>query len=219
MANIFVPTPINLSGPWNIAREDCIGDSLGYINANTNYLAYTIETLSATTFSRINSLSGETINSNVGAVVIFQDQRPQNTNAGGSVAATWNTRIINTKVIDTNNLCSNPVSNTFTLPAGTWNIEASAPAYITLRHRLRLFNTSQSTVAALGTSEYAHINATYGAFIYNRSFLRTVIELTSPRTFRIDHYTERAQAGNGLGVPVNAGGVEIYTEVTCRKIK
>jgi hypothetical protein len=47
MANIFVPTPINVSGPWNIAREDCIGDSLGYINANTNYLALNQKTLSA----------------------------------------------------------------------------------------------------------------------------------------------------------------------------
>jgi len=219
MANIFVPTPINLSGPWNIAREDCIGDSLGFINANTNYLAYTIETLSATAFTRINNLSAETINSNVGAVVIFQDQRPQNTSAGTSTAGVWNIRVINTKVADTNNLCANPVSNTFTLPPGTWIIEASAPVYSGLRHRIRLFNTTQSVVAALGTSEYTHVNTNNGVFVYNRSFLNTVIELTSPRTFRIEHFIQRAQATTGLGVATNAGGVEIYTEVTCRKIK
>lgn len=37
MANLF--TPANpATGPWYIDREDCIGDSLSYINANTNYL-------------------------------------------------------------------------------------------------------------------------------------------------------------------------------------
>jgi hypothetical protein len=63
MANIFVPTPINLSGPWNIAREDCIGDSLGYINANTNYLAYNLNTLSADKFDK----AGGTITGNLTA--------------------------------------------------------------------------------------------------------------------------------------------------------
>jgi hypothetical protein len=218
MANIFVPTPINLSGPWNIAREDCIGDSLGYINANTNYLAYTIETLSATSLTRINNLSGETVNSNAGAVVIFQDQKPQNTQGGGSTANTWVTRVINTKVADTNNLCANPVSNTFTLPAGIWHIQASAPGYAVNVNRIRLFNTSDSTVAALGTSEFNYVNTTYATYSSNRSLVNTVLTLTTSKTFRIDHWTSRAQATNGFGVASNTG-VEIYTDVTCRKIK
>jgi len=45
MASIFTPTSNNLSGPWNINREDCIGDSLGYINANSNYFGLKINTL------------------------------------------------------------------------------------------------------------------------------------------------------------------------------
>lgn len=218
MANIFVPTPINLSGPWNIAREDCIGDSLGYINANTNYLAYTIETLSAAAFTTINNLSGETINSNAGAIVIFQDQKPQNTSGGSSVANTWVTRVINTKAADTNNLCANPVSDTFTLPPGTWHIQASAPAYATNLNRIRLFNTSNSTVAAFGTSEYNYVNAGYATYSSNRSFINTVLTLATSTTFRIDHWTSRAQPSSGFGVASNTG-IEIYTDVTCRKIK
>ena len=45
MASIFTPTSNNLSGPWNINRDDCIGDSLGYINANSNYFGLKINTL------------------------------------------------------------------------------------------------------------------------------------------------------------------------------
>ncbi len=56
MANIFIPSP-PLSGPWYIDREDCIGDSLSYINANTNYLASKIETLDTDLNTKIGNLS------------------------------------------------------------------------------------------------------------------------------------------------------------------
>jgi hypothetical protein len=219
MANIFTPTIINLSGPWNIAREDCIGDSLGFINANTNYLAYSIEALSATSFTRINSLSSELVNSNVGAVVIFQDQKPSGTGAGSPASInTWLTRTLNTKTADTNNLCAAPVSNTFTLPAGTWHIQGSAPAYAVLRHKIRLRNVTDSTTAALGTSEYTHVNTTYGVYVYNRSFIDAVITINTSKTFRIEHQVDRVQTG-GFGVEASTGDVEVYTTVTCTKIR
>jgi len=42
MANIFTPgLPVSV-GPYYIDRDDCIGDSLAWINANTNYLGYNI---------------------------------------------------------------------------------------------------------------------------------------------------------------------------------
>jgi len=42
MANIFTPGPPIAAGPYYIDREDCIGDSLAWINSNTNYLATNI---------------------------------------------------------------------------------------------------------------------------------------------------------------------------------
>ena len=56
MANTFTPTCPG-SGPWYIDREDCIGDSLVYINANTGYLDCKISSLSANTNTQINNLS------------------------------------------------------------------------------------------------------------------------------------------------------------------
>lgn len=46
MANILIPAP-PITGPWYIDREDCIGDSLAFINANTNFFASRINTLSS----------------------------------------------------------------------------------------------------------------------------------------------------------------------------
>lgn len=48
MANLFTPAaPAN--GPWFIDREDCIGDSLSYINANTNYFGVQIAQVASNT--------------------------------------------------------------------------------------------------------------------------------------------------------------------------
>jgi hypothetical protein len=56
MATIFTPTqPAN--GPWQIDREDCIGDSLQYINANTNYLAAQIINSNNFLNTQLNTLS------------------------------------------------------------------------------------------------------------------------------------------------------------------
>jgi hypothetical protein len=57
MPNIFTPSLPNATGPWSISRDDCIGDSLGYINANTNYLASNINALSGNLLTQLFALS------------------------------------------------------------------------------------------------------------------------------------------------------------------
>jgi hypothetical protein len=61
MANIFTPS-LPANGPWYIDREDCIGDSLSYINANTNYLAARIENLNSSVDTRVNTISSSITN-------------------------------------------------------------------------------------------------------------------------------------------------------------
>jgi len=56
MAFVFTPTCPG-TGPWYIDREDCIGDSLLYINANTGYFDCKIDSLSSNTSTQINNLS------------------------------------------------------------------------------------------------------------------------------------------------------------------
>jgi hypothetical protein len=56
MANIFTPTS-PATGPWYIDREDCIGDSLSYINANTNYFGSQIQNLNTNLTNSVNALS------------------------------------------------------------------------------------------------------------------------------------------------------------------
>ena len=54
MAFVFTPTCPG-TGPWYIDREDCIGDSLVYINANTGYFDCKINSLSTSSVSQISA--------------------------------------------------------------------------------------------------------------------------------------------------------------------
>ena len=65
MANTFTPGGPT-SGPWYIDRDDCIGDSLAYINANANYLATNIIQNTAS----INSLQTQINNATLPGTVI-----------------------------------------------------------------------------------------------------------------------------------------------------
>lgn len=58
MASIFTPTNWpNVLGPYAIDINDCIGDSVGIINANTNYLASYTAAVSSTASSQINTVT------------------------------------------------------------------------------------------------------------------------------------------------------------------
>jgi hypothetical protein len=58
MPNIFIPSNFQSAlGPYAININDCMGDSVGIINANTNYLAAYTASVSATTTTQINNLS------------------------------------------------------------------------------------------------------------------------------------------------------------------
>jgi hypothetical protein len=138
---------------------------------------------------------------------VLEDQQPMNT-AGGASAIGLQTRVLNTIQSDSGVGVTLAV-NQFTLPAGTYRIEASAPAFSVAGHFIQLEDVP-NTFTVIGTSELA-IN------IQTRSFLSHVITIAVATTFRIRHYTSVVN-GNGLGVPVNAANPEVYTQVTIQRI-
>jgi len=76
MPNVISPNPNNLSGPWVLTYQDCIGDSMDYINYNTNYFTCQINALSATLSSLTTGYGGQVVFNN--DVVIGPSNLSQN---------------------------------------------------------------------------------------------------------------------------------------------
>jgi len=119
------------------------------------------------------------------------------------------------------------------LEAGTYYIEASAPAFNVREHVARLADTTDASggsaaTVVLGTSEYAadyttwtaddggagHTHLISGTASQSRSLVRGRFELLSQRTLEIQHRCTSTQTTNGFGSA--AGFYEtsnVYTQV------
>jgi hypothetical protein len=61
MATLTVPNYSSITGPWNLNLTDCIGDSMDYINYNTNYFTCTLNALSSTVVNITKGTNGPTV--------------------------------------------------------------------------------------------------------------------------------------------------------------
>ena len=139
---------------------------------------------------------------------IICDQKSQNTDGGTFTSGDWRTRDLNTELADADGIVSIS-SNQFTLQAGTYLIEANAPAYKTNRHQIKLRQTSGTAAdIVLGTAEYA--KDSYQG--YTRSFLSTRVTISGATTYEIQHRSEVSMSTYGFGIGANFS-TEIYTIV------
>ena len=144
---------------------------------------------------------------------IFNETQASGTNGGTSVATTWTKRTLNTTVV--NNISGASISaSVITLPAGSYVVTASAPTYEPTVFRIRLQNTTDSTTAALGTSEYNLSSAAQG-----RAFVSGYFTITGNKNFELQHYASVARANLGFGNPSSIASIsEVYTTIQIDKV-
>lgn len=147
-----------------------------------------------------------------GQVAILWDQKTSATDGGNASATTWNVRDLNTEHSDVYGLVTIG-SNLFTPIAGTYLIEASAPAFDVGLHRLKLYNASGLSDVFFG--QVAEANT--GGNVTSPATLTGVFTTAGSVAYGIRHYTTSAKTG-GLGQAVGDGGVEVYTVVKLTKI-
>ncbi len=134
-----------------------------------------------------------------------QEQQPS-TVAGGTNIVGVNIRVLNTILTNTISGAS-LASNQVTLPAGSYYVRASAPAYACGEVKLSLYNVSTSAYLLIGTAEIASNSA--------KSFVSGIITLASTQTLELSMYcTGGPQNGSGLGYPTDQPGiVEVYSDI------
>lgn len=142
-------------------------------------------------------------------VIIAREERATGVAGPNSVAGVQ-VRQLNT--VATNTIAGASLgSNQLTLPAGTYDIEASAPFYGGDRHRAYLYNVTDASNAILGTSENS------GAALTTRTFVTGRITITSPKVFELRHYTQQI-ATYGMGDPAVDGFTEVYAELKAGRV-
>ena len=142
----------------------------------------------------------------------IEDQKANNTQGGSSVAGAWTQRNL-TQVVTNSISGASLASNRITLPAGTYFVEASAPAYLSNQHKLKLYNYTDSIDILIGSNEYS-VNSTG---VMTRSHLKGVFTLDAQHEVELRHYVASTYASQGFGVATNMGVIEVYSQIEIRK--
>lgn len=145
-------------------------------------------------------------------IVYFKDVKTSGTDGGTFTAAAWQTRTINTT--ENSKSWATLSSNQITLDTGTYEIEASAPAYGVDSHQTRFYNVSDTTDAIIGSSEMTAA----GNNVVTRSVIKGIITIAAQKIFELRHRCDTTRATNGYGLACNFGVDEIYSIVKIRRI-
>lgn len=144
--------------------------------------------------------------------VILEDQKPAGTDGGSFITGADRTRTLNTEVRDVYGICS-LASNQFTLPAGTYYIEWSAPASVVASHQTFLYNATATSEVKRGKTAFT----TSGSNIMTDSAGQAVVAIAVSSAFEIRHRCTSTQYTNGFGTAAGFG-TEVYTTVKIWKI-
>jgi hypothetical protein len=101
-------------------------------------------------------------------------------------------------------------SSQFTLQAGTYLIDWSAPAFNVGAHQSILWNVTDSTIARFGSTELSTNTA-------SRSIGKTLLTITSAKVFEIRHECAITNADDGFG-SAGSFNTEVYTMVNIAKV-
>jgi hypothetical protein len=142
----------------------------------------------------------------------FRDEKSSSTAAGTFTSGAWRTRDLNTTQF--NNIASASLaSNQITLVAGTYQINASAPAFQVDQHILRWQNITDTSTVMIGSSAYSQ-NATNAT---THSFISGTFTITATKVFELQHRCVTTRSGVGLGNE-NSMDTNVYAVVTLAKV-
>ena len=131
---------------------------------------------------------------------VLCDAKSGNSDGGTFNNGDWRTRDLNTEVSDADSIVSLS-SNQFTLQAGSYLINAFAPACQVSCHQTRIYNVTDTTVVQLGSVEFAYSASASG----NPSYVSARVTITGAKVFEIQHRCANSRADYGFGVGTSGG--------------
>jgi hypothetical protein len=147
---------------------------------------------------------------------VFRDEKAFGTAGGTFTSGAWRTRDINSTQI--NNITGASIaSNQITLPAGTYYVWATTPAYSVFRYSGRLQNITDSTTTLISTTGFAN---TSGSHVVN-IFINGQFTIASEKTFEVQNRCSDTKNGDGYGTAGEQMGDtqnSLYSTISIEKI-
>ena len=144
----------------------------------------------------------------------FNETQASGTNGGTFTSGAWQKRTLNTTILNDIASCTLTAS-VIALPAGTYMVNSSAPAYQVDPHKIRLQNTTDASTTILGTTE----RAATGDDSFTRSFLQGVFTITGTKNFELQHRCVTTRATVGFGQAMGVAGIdEIWSSIQIVKV-
>ena len=141
-------------------------------------------------------------------IFVARDEAASGTSPANGTYPVWVTRALNT--VQKNTISGASLSsNQITLPAGTYQISARAPSTQQL-HKARLYNVTGAAPLIVGSSAANATNSTS-----TDSLVCGVFSLSATSAVRLEHWNNGIGA---LGMATSASVVEVYAEITLRRL-
>jgi len=145
-------------------------------------------------------------------VMYVKDVKPSGTNGGNFASGAWKERDLTELSGDIFGSLSGGI---VTVPAGTYEVEASAPASDVDSHKIKLYDLTAAADLIIGNNAQnpsGHSGQTH-------SSLFGTITLTVTTELRLRHRCTTTQLSNGFGIQTGYGVDEIYAQMKITKIR
>lgn len=148
--------------------------------------------------------------------VFVKDVKAHDTEGGTFTSGSYQTRVLNTLENPSSVSWISLNSNQFTLQAGTYEIEGSAPCYQVGNNRSRIRNITDGSTAIVGSVELAGLSSNTTI----RSLVKGTITITAPKVFEFQHICGTTVSTNGFGSRLGLADaeVEVYAQLRIAKV-
>jgi hypothetical protein len=154
-----------------------------------------------------------------GDLLHVRDEKVAGTQGGTFTAGDWRTRTLNT--VKTNGISgASLTSNQITLPAGTYDVDITAEAYLVQGHKLKLYNITDAVDQIIGQNAYSGQNPgnQNDSPVATSATVKGRFTLVAQKVFEVRHRCTNSGSTSGFGIALGFGVVEVYCDALIRKI-